>query len=89
MIILPNSIERIKCKTFLKIPIMIYITGEPKMELDYTYFEADEGGYVGYFTDFPQHVTEGETIEELEEMLLDMFECLNLAKYHKRKLSIA
>jgi len=26
-------------------------------------------GYIGYFTDFPQHVTEGETIEELEEML--------------------
>ena len=59
------------------------------MEWDYTYFEADEGGYVGYFTDFPQHVTEGETIEELEEMLFDMYECLNLAKYRKRKLAIA
>jgi predicted RNase H-like HicB family nuclease len=58
------------------------------MELDYTYFEAEEGGYVGYFADFPQHVTEGETIEELEEMLLDMYECLNLVKYHKRKLAI-
>jgi hypothetical protein len=23
---------------------------------------------------------------ELEEMLADMYECLNLAKYHKRKL---
>jgi hypothetical protein len=62
---------------------------ELRMELEYTYFEADEGGYIGYFTDFPQHVTEGETIEELEEMLLDMFECLNLTKYHKRKLAIA
>ena len=59
------------------------------MELDYTFFEADEGGFVGYFTDFPQHVTEGETIEELEEMLTDMFDCLNLAKYQKRKLAIA
>jgi predicted RNase H-like HicB family nuclease len=47
------------------------------MELDYTYCEAEEGGYVGYFTDFPQHVTEGESIEELEEMLLDMYECLH------------
>ena len=53
------------------------------MELEYIYFEADEGGYIGYFVDFPQHVTEGETIEELEEMLLDMSECLNLAKYQK------
>ena len=43
----------------------------------------------GYFTDFPQHVTEGETIEELEEMLLDLYESLHLAKYHKRKLAIA
>jgi predicted RNase H-like HicB family nuclease len=59
------------------------------MELDYTYFEADEGGFIGYFNDFPQHVTEGETIEELEEMLTDMFACLNLAKYRKRKLEIA
>jgi len=59
------------------------------MELDYTYFEADEGGFVGYFNDFPHHVTEGETIEELEEMLTDMFESLNLAKYRKRKLAIA
>ena len=59
------------------------------MELDYTCFKADEGGFVGYFTDFPQHVTEGETIEELEEMLMDMYECLNLSKYQKRKLAIA
>ncbi|MHC6204159.1 type II toxin-antitoxin system HicB family antitoxin [Breznakiellaceae bacterium SP9] len=56
------------------------------MEPDYTYFEADEGGYVGYFNDFPEHVTQGETIEELEEMLIDMYECLNLSKYKKRTL---
>jgi predicted RNase H-like HicB family nuclease len=59
------------------------------MKLDYTYLKADEGGYVGYFNDFPQHVTQGETIGELEEMLADMYECLNLAKYHKRKLELA
>ena len=59
------------------------------MKLEYTYFEAEEGGYIGYFTDFPQHVTEGETIDELEEMLQDMYESLNLAKYHKRELAIA
>jgi hypothetical protein len=60
-----------------------------KIELDYICFEADEGGYAGYFKDFPQHVTQGESIEELEEMLLDMYECLNLAKYHIRRLAIA
>jgi len=57
-------------------------------ELEYTYFTADEGGYVGYFNDFPQHVTEGETLAELEEMLIDMYQCLNLGKYHKGKLSV-
>jgi predicted RNase H-like HicB family nuclease len=58
------------------------------MELDYTYFEAEEGGYIGYFSDFPQHVTEGETIEELEEMLMGMYKTLNLDKYKKRKLTV-
>ena len=58
------------------------------MELRYTYCEAEEGGYTGYFDDFPQHVTQGETIEELEDMLADMYECLNLAKYRKRVLEI-
>jgi len=53
------------------------------------YFEADEGGYIGYFKDFPQHVTEGETIEELEEMLLDLYDCLHLSKYRTRELAIA
>lgn len=59
------------------------------MEMRYTYFEAEEGGYAGYFDDFPQHVTQGETIEELEDMLADMYICLNLAKYRKRVLEIA
>ncbi|MDR1445850.1 MAG: type II toxin-antitoxin system HicB family antitoxin [Treponema sp.] len=59
------------------------------MELDYTYFEAEEGGYVGYFNDFPQHVTQGETIEELEEMLMDVYECMELSKYRKNKLVVA
>jgi predicted RNase H-like HicB family nuclease len=63
------------------------IDGQKKLE--YVYFEADEGGYVGYFKDFPQHVTQGETIEELEEMLLDLHDCLHLSKYHVRELAIA
>jgi len=60
-----------------------------KLKLEYVYFEADEGGYIGYFKDFPQHVTEGETIEELEEMLLDLYDCLHLSKYRIRELAIA
>ena len=44
------------------------------MELAHIYFEADEGGYTGYFTGFSQHVTQGETL---------------LTKSHKRRLAIA
>ena len=40
--------------------------------LGYTYWPAEEGGYIGYWNDYPDHLTEGETIEELKEMLLDL-----------------
>ena len=59
------------------------------MELEYTYFEAEDGFFVGWFDRFPEDVTQGETLEELEEMLADMYKCLCLAKYHKRKLVLA
>jgi hypothetical protein len=59
------------------------------MELEYTYFEAEDGFFVGWFDQFPEDVTQGRSLEELEEMLADMYECLNLAKYHKKKLVLA
>ena len=42
------------------------------MSLLYTYWPAKEGGFIGYWNDYPDHVTEGETIEELEYMLRDL-----------------
>jgi predicted RNase H-like HicB family nuclease len=59
------------------------------MEMEYTYFEAEDGFFVGWFNDFPEDVTQGKTLEELELMLSDLYACLNLAKYHKRKLVLA
>jgi predicted RNase H-like HicB family nuclease len=59
------------------------------MELDYTYFEAEDGFFVGCFDAFPEDVNQGKSLEELEEMLADLYQCLNLAKYHKRKLVLA
>ena len=59
------------------------------MEMDYTYFKAEDGFFVGWFDNFPEDVTQGRTLDELEEMLADMYECLNLAKYHKKKLVLA
>ena len=59
------------------------------MEMNYTYFESEDGFFVGWFDNFPEDVTRGKSLEELEEMLADMYKCLNLAKYHKRKLILA
>ena len=58
------------------------------MELSYTYYEED-GWFVGYFNDFPAHLTQGQTLEELEKMLIDLYDCLELSKFHKRTLVIA
>ena len=55
------------------------------MELSYTYYEED-GWFIGYFDDFPAHLTQGESLEELEKMLADLYDCLELSKYHKRTL---
>jgi hypothetical protein len=49
------------------------------MELEYTYFEDDDGFFVGWFDDFPEDVTQVKSPEELEEMLADLYQCLNLA----------
>jgi predicted RNase H-like HicB family nuclease len=59
------------------------------MKLNYTYFESDDGFLVGWFDDFPEDTTQGKTLEELEKMLADLYECLNLSKYHKRTLVLA
>jgi predicted RNase H-like HicB family nuclease len=62
---------------------------EAEMELQYTYWQEPDGWYIGYFDDFPDHPTQGETMEELEVMLKDLYDCLELSKYHKAKLRIA
>ena len=44
------------------------------MELNYTYWKSNDGWYVGYLNIWPDHLTQGKDIPELEEMLLDLFE---------------
>jgi predicted RNase H-like HicB family nuclease len=43
------------------------------MELSYTYWDGGDGWLVGYLNDYPEHLTQGRTIEELEEMLADVY----------------
>ena len=43
------------------------------MEMGYTYW-TDDGWFVGYLDDYPDYTTQGETIEEFEEMLRSLYE---------------
>ena len=42
------------------------------MSISYTYWPAEEGGFIGYWNDYPDYLTEGETVEELKCMLRDL-----------------
>jgi predicted RNase H-like HicB family nuclease len=44
------------------------------MELEYTYWESKDGWFVGYLNIWPDHLTQGKNIPELEEMLRDLYE---------------
>ena len=44
------------------------------MELTYTYWEADDGWIVGFLNDYPDHLTQGHDIAELELMLADIYQ---------------
>jgi predicted RNase H-like HicB family nuclease len=46
------------------------------MELSYTYWEAEEGGYIGFINQYPNYWTQGETLEELEMMLKSLYKDL-------------
>jgi hypothetical protein len=42
--------------------------------LEYTYWPAKEGGFIGYLNQYPDYWTEGETQEELEMMLASLYD---------------
>jgi len=44
------------------------------MEIAYTYWEADDGWFVGYLNSYPDHLTQGHSLEELEIMLSDVYQ---------------
>jgi len=44
------------------------------MELEYTYWKSKDGWFVGHLNIWPDHLTQGKDIPELEEMLLDLYE---------------
>ena len=44
------------------------------MDIAYTYWEADDGFFVGYLDVYPDHLTQGSNLPELEEMLADLYQ---------------
>ena len=44
------------------------------MELSYTYWEAQEGGYIGYLNQYPDYWTQGDSVDELGEMLASLYD---------------
>ena len=43
------------------------------MQLSYTYWEAPEGGYIGFLNQYPDYWTQGDSIDELEKMLTSLY----------------
>jgi hypothetical protein len=42
-------------------------------ELNYTYWQSGKW-FIGFLNDYPEHQTEGKSINELEKMLLSLYE---------------
>jgi len=44
------------------------------MKIKFTYWKAQEGGYLGYLNEYPDHWTQGETLDDLKDCLRDLQE---------------
>ena len=44
------------------------------MDIPYTYWEANDGWFIGYVNAYPEHLTQGHDLAELEEMLIDVYQ---------------
>ena len=42
------------------------------MMIDYTYWTEEDGTFLGYLNEYPDHWTQGENLEDLKEYLLDL-----------------
>ena len=44
------------------------------MEIAYTYWEADDGWFIGCLNEYPDHLTQGHDLAELETMLAEVYQ---------------
>jgi predicted RNase H-like HicB family nuclease len=42
------------------------------MTIKFTYWKEDDGKYLGYLSQYPEHWTQGETLDDLKEHLRDL-----------------
>jgi predicted RNase H-like HicB family nuclease len=43
------------------------------MTTKFTYWKEDDGKYLGYLNEYPDHWTQGETLEDLKDHLRDLY----------------
>jgi hypothetical protein len=62
------------------------------MELNYTYWK-DDGWYVGHLDEYPDYNTQGETLDEFEDMLRSLYKDIKTCDFsfvlHHGTLKIA
>jgi hypothetical protein len=58
------------------------------MELEYTYWEDGDGWLLGYLNDYPEQLTQGKGVEDLEMMLLDLYKNLKVLEEDKKTMSV-
>jgi predicted RNase H-like HicB family nuclease len=44
------------------------------MTTKFTYWKEDDGKYLGYLNQYPDHWTQGETLQDLKEHLRDLYD---------------
>ena len=54
------------------------------IELAYTYWKCEDGWLVGFLNNYPDHLTQGHDLAELEEMLTDVY---NIRQEEEKRLS--
>jgi predicted RNase H-like HicB family nuclease len=43
------------------------------MKASFTYWKESDGRYLGYLNDYPEHWTQGESLDDLRQHLKDLF----------------
>lgn len=44
------------------------------MKIKYTFWQENDGKYLGYLNEYPDHWTQGETLVDLQEHLRDLYQ---------------